>query len=74
MLTHQAPLDSSPAVPCDTTDATLVQQKPPENEDNRRVNARPLLGTAQETDDPIGFRGIFFRYVPSGSLREVEEH
>ncbi|KAH9977425.1 hypothetical protein BJV74DRAFT_781262 [Russula compacta] len=46
----------TPSVPCDTADAMLVQQEPPENEDDRRVDARPLSGTARETDAPISRR------------------
>lgn len=26
-------------------------------------------GTTQEVDNPIGFQGVFFRHVPSGSLQ-----
>ena len=29
-----------------------------------------IEGTTQEADNPIGFKGVFFRHVPLGSLRD----
>ena len=52
---------------CDTnmqTDSQLWQE-PPEHTDDTPVDARPPEVNTQETDEPIGFKGMFFRRVPS---------
>jgi hypothetical protein len=36
---------------------------------NAEMCVDPVEGTTQEADSPIGFQGVFFRHVPSGSLR-----
>jgi hypothetical protein len=55
-------------------DGTEVQSprdspvKPEPLEDNDDLCIGSEEGTTQETDDPVGFQGVFFRHVPPESL------
>jgi hypothetical protein len=77
-LSSQAPSDSSsglvPSVPCDAADANaqtdpLAQQKTLENNDDKCIDDGPQADVTQETGDGVGFQGVFFRHVLSGSQR-----
>jgi hypothetical protein len=77
VLSPRVPLDSSTGfvatVPYDTSDANAHSDPPvkPESlEDNDDLCVDPEEGTTQETDDLVGFQGVFFRHVPSESLRD----
>jgi hypothetical protein len=48
----------------DTQADLPVQQKPLGSNAERCLNAGSLAAATQETDDPIGFQGVFFRHVP----------
>lgn len=72
VLSPRAPLDSS-TFPYDKSDAIAQSDSPVEPEplgDDVDICVRSVEGTTTEADDPIGFKGVFFRYVPSGSLRD----
>jgi hypothetical protein len=47
--------------------ALLDELESPGN--NADICVDPGEGTALEADNPIGFQGVFFRHVPSGSLQ-----
>jgi hypothetical protein len=54
-------------VPHDTSDANAHSDspvKPEPLEDNDDLCVGLEEGTTQETDDPVGFQGVFFRHVP----------
>jgi hypothetical protein len=78
VLSLRAPLDSSTGfvatVPYDNSDANAHSDspvKPERQEDNDDLCVGSGEGTTtQETDDPIGFQGVFFRHVPSYPLRD----
>lgn len=74
VLSPRAPLDSSTGlvatVPHDTPNANGHSDssvKPESLEDNDDLCGSED-GTTQETDDPVGFQGVFFRYVPPETL------
>jgi len=73
VLSPRVPLDSSTAsgfgatIPYDTSDANVHSDspvKPEVREDNDDLCVVSEEGTTQETDDPVGFQGVFFRHVP----------
>jgi hypothetical protein len=71
----RVPLDSSTGfvatIPYDTSDANAHSDspvKPALLEDNDNLCVGSEEGTTQETDDPVGFEGVFFRHVPPESL------
>ena len=75
VVSPHVPLDSSTGfvteVPYDTSDANAHSESPvkPEFlEDNDDLCVGSGEGTTQETVDPVGFQGVFFRYVPPDSL------
>jgi hypothetical protein len=75
VLSPHVPLDSSTGfvatAPYDTSDANSHSDspvKPEPLEDNDDLCVGSVEGTTQETDESIGFQGVFFRHVPSESL------
>ena len=75
VVSPRVPLDSSTGfvatVPYDTSDANAQRGSPVELvplEDNDDLCVGSEDGTAQETDDAVGFQGVFFRHVPPESL------
>jgi hypothetical protein len=71
VLSPRVPLDSPTdfvaTAPHDTSDANAHSDspvKPEPLEDNDDLCVGSEEGTTQETDDPIGFQGVFFRHVP----------
>lgn len=75
VLSPRVPLDSFTGlvatVPYDTSDANAHSDSPvkPESlEDYDGLCVGSEEGATQETDDPIGFQGVFFRHVPPESL------
>lgn len=71
VLSPRVPPDSSTGfvatVPYDTSDANAHRDSPVEPEaleDNDDMCVGSEEGTTQETDDPVGFQGVFFRHVP----------
>ena len=77
-LSSQVPSDSSsgfvPSVPCDAADANaqtdpLAQQTTLENNDDKCIDDYPQADATQEIGDAVGFQGVFFRHVLSGSRR-----
>ena len=76
VLSPRVPLDSSTGliatVPYDTSDSNARSDSPVKREsleDNDGLCVGSEEGATQETDDPIGFQGVFFRHVPPESLR-----
>jgi hypothetical protein len=77
VLSPLDPPDSSTApmarFPYDASDADVQRDSPVEPEplgDDVDICVGPVEGTTHEVNDPISFKGVFFRYVPSGSLRD----
>jgi hypothetical protein len=71
VLSPRVPPDSPTGfvatVPHDTSDANAHSDspvKPEPLEDNDDLCVGSEEGTTQETDDPVGFQGVFFRHVP----------
>jgi len=75
VLSPRVPRDSSTGlvatVPYDMSDANAHSDspvKPEPREDNDDLCIGSEEGTTQETDDSVGFQGVFFRHVPPKSL------
>ena len=73
VLSPRVPLDSSTAsgfgatIPYDTSDTKVHSDSPVKleaREDNDDLCVVSEEGIIQETDDPVGFQGVFFRHVP----------
>jgi len=67
-----------PSSPCDMAGADartdpLVQEEALENDDDACIDDCSEADVPQEADDPVGFRGVFFRHVLSARIEATSK-